>query len=110
MGRPPGGTVAVAGPRGVAVAGPHGAVAVARPAPRPPVVVPPPRPPVGAFVAGAAVGAAIANRNAPPPPIYVLPPGYKRAYYAGYDCYYVNGIYYRPEFQGGETVYVVVTQ
>jgi len=28
--------------------------------------------------------------------------------YGGYNCYYVDGVYYRPVFYGGQTVYVVV--
>ena len=37
-----------------------------------------------------------------------IPPGYRAAYYGGYNCYYAGGIYYRPVIYGGETVYVVV--
>ncbi len=80
-----------------------------RPAPRPPVVVvpPPPRPPVGAVIATAAIVAATAP---PPPVVYVttVPPGYKVVPHNGHTCFFVGGVHYCPEFQGGETVYVVV--
>ena len=40
--------------------------------------------------------------------IHTIPPGYRMAYYGGYNCYYVSGVYYRAEFYQGSTVYVVV--
>ena len=40
--------------------------------------------------------------------INTIPPGYRMAWYGGYNCYYVGGVYYRPEFYQGSTVYVVV--
>jgi hypothetical protein len=29
-------------------------------------------------------------------------------YYGGYHCYYAGGVYYRPIFYQGNTVYIVV--
>ncbi len=40
--------------------------------------------------------------------IHTIPPGYRMAWYGGYNCYFVGGVYYRPEFYEGRTVYVVV--
>jgi hypothetical protein len=40
--------------------------------------------------------------------ITAIPMGYSVAYYEGYNCYLVDGVYYRPEFYNGVTVYVVV--
>jgi len=40
--------------------------------------------------------------------IRTIPPGYRMAWYGGYNCYYAGGVYYRPEFYQGSTVYVVV--
>jgi hypothetical protein len=37
-----------------------------------------------------------------------IPAGYRRIWYGGYNCYYAGGVYYRPEFYQGSTVYVVV--
>ena len=37
-----------------------------------------------------------------------IPPGYRMAWYGGYNCYYTGGVYYRPTFYQGSTVYVVV--
>ena len=40
--------------------------------------------------------------------IRTVPVGYSTVVYGGYTCSYVGGVYYRPVFYGGETVYVVV--
>lgn len=40
--------------------------------------------------------------------VAVVPAGYRMAWYGGYNCYYVGGVYYRPEFYQGSTVYVIV--
>jgi hypothetical protein len=40
--------------------------------------------------------------------IRAIPPGYRMMWYGGYNCYYVGGVYYRPEFYQGSTVYIVV--
>ena len=40
--------------------------------------------------------------------IHAIPPGYRMAYYGGYNCYLVGGVYYRATFYQGSTVYVVV--
>jgi len=40
--------------------------------------------------------------------IHTIPPGYRMAYYGGYNCYYAGGVYYRATFYQGSTVYVVV--
>ena len=37
-----------------------------------------------------------------------VPPGYRHVYYGGYNCYYVGGIYYRPTYYQGTTIYIVV--
>lgn len=78
------GRVAVAGPDRVAVAGPRG-VAVAGPN-----------------------GAAAVRRPYPGGYIHTLPVGYRPVVYGGYNCYYAGGVYYRPEFYQGSTVYIVV--
>ena len=38
----------------------------------------------------------------------LVPAGYTTVYYGGYNCFFVGGVYYRPEFYQGNTVYVVV--
>jgi hypothetical protein len=40
--------------------------------------------------------------------IRAVPVGYTTVVYGGYTCSYAGGVYYRPVFYGGETVYVVV--
>lgn len=47
---------------------------------------------------------------APLPAGYIrtIPAGYRTVVYGGYNCYLVGGVYYRPVFYGGSTVYVVV--
>ena len=40
--------------------------------------------------------------------IHSIPPGYRMAWYGGYNCYYTGGVYYRATFYQGSTVYVVV--
>ena len=37
-----------------------------------------------------------------------VPVGYRSVYYGGYNCYYAGGVYYRPAFYQGDTVYIVV--
>jgi hypothetical protein len=37
-----------------------------------------------------------------------LPGAYRAVYYGGYHCYYAGGVYYRPVFYQGNTVYIVV--
>jgi hypothetical protein len=103
---------AVASRRGVAVAGENGA-AVAR---RRGVAVAGDN---GAAVAGAR-GVAVAGNNGvavaggvyprPLPTGYVrfVPNGSRAVVYGGYSCFFVGGVYYRPVFYGGETVYVIV--
>ena len=107
-----GGGAVAAGPRGVAWSGPNSSGAVTR---------------RGAAVStdnGVAVagrrGVAVAGNNgvavATRPIAPVLPRGYfasvpvgaRPIVYGGYNCYYVGGIYYRPVFYQGATVYVVV--
>ena len=93
-----------AGARGVAVArGPGGRTAVAV---------------GGGYRGGVAVRgvgyggvgvAAVAVRPALPRGyVATIPVGYRVVTYGGYDCYYVGGVYYRPEFYQGDTVYVIV--
>jgi hypothetical protein len=40
--------------------------------------------------------------------IRTVPAGARPVVYGGYNCYYTGGVYYRPVFYGGTTVYVVV--
>jgi hypothetical protein len=115
-------TVAAAGPNGAVVAGPNGAAAVGRnggvavvggyhPAPvyvAPKVVV---AGPGGVAVAGPNGAVVVKRSYAPCYPygyVHVVPTGYTKVYYGGYNCFFVGGVYYRPEFYGGSTVYVVV--
>ena len=87
---------AVAGPRGVAWSGPNSSGAVTR---------------RGAVVSSDN-GVAVAGRAIAP----VLPRGYIAAVpvgarpivYGGFNCYSAGGMYYRPVFYQGATVYVVV--
>ena len=37
-----------------------------------------------------------------------IPGAYRAAVYGGYNCYYSGGVYYRPAFYQGNTVYIVV--
>jgi len=37
-----------------------------------------------------------------------IPGAYRPVVYGGYNCYYSGGVYYRPAFYQGNTVYVVV--
>jgi len=37
-----------------------------------------------------------------------IPGAYRAAVYGGYNCYYSGGVYYRPAFYQGNTVYMVV--
>jgi hypothetical protein len=37
-----------------------------------------------------------------------VPGAYRAVYYGGYNCYYAGGVYYRPAFYQGNTVYIVV--
>ncbi|MDD5201486.1 MAG: hypothetical protein PHC88_16970, partial [Terrimicrobiaceae bacterium] len=58
-------------------------------------------------------GAAYATTRpgfAPLPGGYVrtVPVGAQPVVYGGYNCYYAAGVYYRPVFYGGSTVYVAV--
>lgn len=100
---------AVAGPRGVAWSGENSSGAVTR---------------RGAAVStdngvavasrrGVAVagnnGVAVATRPALPRGyISTVPVGASTFVYGGYNCYFVGGLYYRPVFYQGTTVYVVV--
>jgi hypothetical protein len=97
--------VVVAGPNGVAVAGPNGAVAVTG-GYHPPVYSS-----TKVVVAGPNAAVVVQRSYAPCYPygyVRVVPTGYTTVYYGGYNCYFVGGVYYRPEFYGGSTVYVVV--
>jgi len=88
------GAVAVRGPHGggaVAVRGGYGGRAVA--------------------VRGAGYGGVTAVAVRPGLPrgyVATIPGGYRRVVYGGYNCYFVGGVYYRPEFYEGTTVYVIV--
>ncbi len=102
-----GGRVAVAGPRGVAVAGPNGVAAVGRyggvaAAGYRPVYRAP------GYGAAMAAGGFLYAPGFPNGYVNFLPPSYSNVYYGGYNCYYSGGVYYRPVFYGGSTVYVVV--
>jgi len=37
-----------------------------------------------------------------------IPGAYRAVVYGGYNCYYSGGVYYRPAFYQGNTVYIVV--
>ena len=37
-----------------------------------------------------------------------IPGAYRPVFYGGYNCYYAGGVYYRPAFYQGNTVYIVV--
>jgi hypothetical protein len=37
-----------------------------------------------------------------------IPGAYRPVFYGGYHCYYAGGVYYRPAFYQGNTVYIVV--
>ncbi|MFZ3374147.1 MAG: hypothetical protein WA183_01160 [Chthoniobacterales bacterium] len=37
-----------------------------------------------------------------------IPGAYQPVVYGGYNCYYAGGVYYRPAFYQGSTVYIVV--
>ncbi len=88
------GRSAAATDRGVAASGPNG-VAVS-----------------GRYSSTANVGVAVKTTG-----VAVLPTGYITAVPVtshtfvvnGYNCYFINGIYYRPVFYGGTMVYVPVT-
>lgn len=62
------------------------------------------------IVAGSSTVAATRPVVAPLPAGYyaTIPGGYTTVVYGGYTCRYVGGVYYRPVFYGGNTVYVVV--
>ena len=83
---------AVAGPNGAAVSGRYGTAAVGQ---------------NGAVYAGGAVVAT----GVPLPRGYItaVPVGAPTFVVYGYNCYFINGVYYRPVFYGGTTVYVPVT-
>jgi len=89
--------VAVArGPRGntaVAVRGGYGGGAVAV---------------RGVGYGGGGVAAVAVRPALPRGYVATIPVGYRPVVYGGYNCYYVGGVYYRPEFYQGDTVYVIV--
>jgi hypothetical protein len=87
---------AVAGQRGVAVAGENGSVVAGR------------RGVAVAGNSGAAVAGAVYPRPLPAGYVRYVPNGSRAVVYGGYSCFFVGGVYYRPVFYGGETVYVVV--
>jgi hypothetical protein len=60
---------------------------------------------------GGTGGAVVTTGAAPLPAGYItaVPIGAPTFAVSGYNCYFINGIYYRPVFYGGTTVYVPVT-
>ena len=89
---------AVAGPNGAAVSGRYGAAAVT----------------TNGAVYACRTGTAVVTTGpvvAPLPAGYItaVPVGAPTFIVYGYNCYFINGIYYRPVFYGGATVYVPVT-
>ena len=62
----------------------------------------------GAVAVAGPNGVAVVARPLAGTYIRTIPVGYRTVVYGGYSCYYVGGIYYRPEFYEGTTVYVVV--
>ena len=59
------------------------------------------------WAAGAVVGAAVAAA-AIGSMVYALPPGCGSAYYTGYTYYDCGGVWYQPQYEGDDVVYVVV--
>jgi hypothetical protein len=62
--------------------------------------------------AGVGVGryGAVGFRGGLPAGYYgAIPGAYRAVVYGGYNCYYSGGVYYRPVFYQGNTVYVVVS-
>jgi hypothetical protein len=59
---------------------------------------------------GARYGAvAVGYRGGLPAGYYgAIPGAYRPVVYGGYNCYYAGGVYYRPAFYQGSTVYIVV--
>jgi hypothetical protein len=59
---------------------------------------------------GARYGAvAVGYRGGLPAGYYgAIPGAYRPVLYGGYNCYYAGGVYYRPAFYQGNTVYIVV--
>src|SRR5881394_2858543 len=63
----------------------------------------------GFAVAGRGYGCAVGFRGGLPAGYYgTLPGAYRAVAYGGYNCYYSGGVYYRPAFYQGNTVYIVV--
>ena len=86
--------------RGVAVRGPRGGAAAVRGPVRAPVRVAP--------VAPVTRGVARRTTRRTMRRMYTLPAGYRTAVVAGVSYYVVGGVYYRPYFENGATVYVEV--
>jgi len=69
-----------------------------------------------AFVAGRGYGCAgvgrygaVGFRGGLPAGYYgAILGAYRAVVYGGYNCYYAGGVYYRPAFYQGNTVYIVV--
>lgn len=82
--------------RGAAVVDPNGAAVSGR---------------YGTAYYGGTGGAVVTTGVAPLPAGYItaVPVGAPTFAVSGYNCYFINGIYYRPVFYGGTTVYVPVT-
>lgn len=104
---------AYVGPRGAAAEGPNGGVAVSNRYGGAAAVGPNGGVAATGRYGGAAVvgpnGNAVVGRPALPAGYYYnVPYGYSTVYYRGYNCYYASGVYYRPVFYQGTTVYVVV--
>jgi hypothetical protein len=58
--------------------------------------------------AGARYGAAAYRGGLPAGYYGGIPGAYRSVCYGGYNCYYAGGVYYRPAFYQGNTVYIVV--
>jgi hypothetical protein len=80
------------------------------PGARPPVPgAPPPRYP-GYYppATGVVVAPVVTTPAIPPGYVATIPPGYQVVNYQGITCYYVGGVYYRPVFYAGSTIYLVM--
>jgi hypothetical protein len=93
-------------------AGARGAGVTPRPGVTPGVGAGAPGVGAGARGAGVAPGVGVGARGVGSLPhgyVYKVPADWTKAYYGGYWCACVNGVYYRPIYYQGVIVYVVVT-
>jgi hypothetical protein len=79
------------------------------PGARPPVP-PAARPPYPGYpvATGVVVAPVVTTPAIPPGYVSTIPAGYQVVTYQGTTCYYVGGVYYRPVFYAGSTIYLVM--